>query len=429
MWFSLAVVMGLVISWPLTAAAQTSVASFTADKPAPQAAFTNITFTATGSGGTTPYSFKFWLSSNGGLTWVIVRDWQPANTFLWGPATANEKYQIAVGIRSAGNTSGNYEDTKVMSFPIVTACFKTPGKTPDQDLQRGQCLFNSTVAWGQATPSNMFASCNGCHPGGGTDRGTHPVKLTNGQGSIMVPRQVPDLRNVTINVPLGWDGRHGGKPGDMASIKAAIQSAAVGAITSPVEMAGTFNPSDPVDQEKMTSLVAFLVSRSPTQPSTEPGTPPMLDVDTANNVRIGAAVFFGRSASTQALLAQGKACVSCHPAPAFTDNLLRTNVLNPSAAFDFGFPSGPSDTGAAFITGDPGLTGFFKTPSLHHFYPNAEPFMHNGIFGSESKMFQFYEKSLGFKLGPGESTGLHYWLVNCPKGIGRSLSSIPPECN
>jgi hypothetical protein len=222
----------------------------------------------------------------------------------------------------------------------------------------------------------------------------------------------------------------------MASIKAAIQAAAAGAINSPVEMAGRIDPSSPSDQDMLDALTAFLLSRSPTgprppEPNAPPPQPPALDAQTLANIAIGANVFFGRTASTAPLLAQGKACVSCHPPPAFTDNRVRTNVLNPAAAFDFGFPpnGGPADTGAAFITGDPTQVGHFKTPSLHFFYPDAEPFMHNGIFGSESKLFEFYQKSLGFRLASGESTGLHYWLQNCPKGIGRPAAAIPPECN
>jgi len=98
-------------------------------------------------------------------------------------------------------------------------------------------------------------------------------------------------------------------------------------------------------------------------------------------------------------------------------------------------PAGKSVTGScsppASITTSSrsAQVGHFKTPSLHHFYPDAEPFMHDGIFGRESNLFKFYERSLGFRLASGESTGLHYWLQNCPKGIGRPALATPPECN
>ncbi len=441
----LAVVLGLIISAPLTARAQVTSASLAADKPAPQAQFTTITFTATATGGTAPLSYKWWLSKNGGQTWMVVSGWGPGNTFMWGPTTASEHSMVGVWVRSAGNTADMWEAGGALPFPILSICAPTVKPTgpvpPDQDLQRGQCLFNSPIAFGQADPTNLFASCGGCHPGGGTDRGTHPVMITNGLGTFIGVRQVPNLRNATINVPLGWDGRHGGTPGDMASIQAAIASAAKGAINSPVEMGGKFNPGDPADQDKMTSLVAFLVSRSPTQPKV-PGPNeqrPVLEADTAARVAAGAAVFFGRSASTQGLLAAGKACVSCHPPPAFTDNKIRSNILNPKATWDFGFPqagggTGPQDHGAGLVTvtdpvtGKSAQVGTFKTPSLHHFYPSGQPSLHNGIFAEDGRLFQFYQKSLGFKLAPGEATGLHYWLVNCPRGIGRPDSLTPVEC-
>ena len=323
---------------------------------------------------------------------------------------------------------------------------------PTQDIKFGQCLFNSRIDFNQSNPNNAFASCNGCHPGGGTDRGTHPVMITNSLGTFIGVRQVPNLRNVQFNVPLGWDGRHGGTLGDATSIKAAIQSAAKGAINSPMEMGGSIN-TDPAtnptgaaaDQAKLDALTAFLIHRSPTappppNPNEPPPQPPMIDPATLARIKTGADVFFGRSASTQVLVQNGTTCASCHPPPFFTDNTVRTNILNPDAAWDFGFPlpgggTGPQDVGAGLATvADPtssrsAQVGHFKTPSLHHFYPDAEPFMHDGIFGRESNLFKFYERSLGFRLASGESTGLHYWLQNCPKGIGRPALATPPECN
>lgn len=86
---------------------------------------------------------------------------------------------------------------------------------------------------------------------------------------------MPNLLNVQFNVPLGWDGRHGGVLADPALIAAAIQSAAKAAINSPVEMAGHIDPTHPSDQAKLDALTAFLISRSPTAPNpNEPPHPP-----------------------------------------------------------------------------------------------------------------------------------------------------------
>lgn len=309
---------------------------------------------------------------------------------------------------------------------------------PDQDTKYGQCLFNSTTEFGQANPENMFASCNGCHPSNRTDRGTHPVRITNALGTFVGSRQVPNLLNVQFNVPLGWDGRHGGVLGDLASIIAAIKSAAIGAINSPVEMGGHVDPNASGDQAKLSALAAWVISRSPITPRAT-GTPPTIDDATRARIQTGSDVFFGKSQSTRGLLEAGKACVSCHPPPFFTDNQIRTNILNPAAAFDFGFVQadgsvGPMDIGAGLttvtdpVTGKSVQVGTYKTPSLHRFYPDGEPAMHNGIIGDDDRLVRFYQKSLGFTLAAGESTGLHYWLVFCPQSPDRSPAAIPPEC-
>jgi cytochrome c peroxidase len=207
-------------------------------------------------------------------------------------------------------------------------------------------------------------------------------------------------------------------------------------------MAGHIDPTQPADQAKLDALTAFLLSRSPTAPNLSetprPATPD--DAATLARIKTGADVFFGRAASTQPLLATGKACASCHVPPFFTDNNVRTNILHPDAAYDSGFPradgmTGPQDAGAGLTTVTDPLTGksvrvgTFKTPSLHRFYPDGQPSLHSGIFAEDDRLFQFYEKSLGFKLAAGESTGLHYWLVNCPQGPQRHPASIPAECN
>ncbi|HWW88296.1 MAG TPA: cytochrome c peroxidase [Vicinamibacterales bacterium] len=336
----------------------------------------------------------------------------------------------------------------------------------DEDIRFGQCLFSSTIDFKQTDPHGMFASCNGCHPGNRRDRGVHPVIVTNDLGTFVANRQAPNLLNVQFNVPLGWDGRHGGELGDPASIIAAIKHAAIGAINSPVEMRGQVDPKDQTDAAKLSALAAFIMSRSHTtpppnqKPPSAPPPPKLLnpnDTDAAADlaeeiaeqqaehaatlarIKTGADVFFGRSESTKGLLDAGKACVSCHKPPFFTDNKVRTNIMNPEAAFDFGFAhkdgsTGPQDPGAGLVTVTDSATGksvqvgTFKTPSLHRFYPDGEPAFHSGIFADDDRLFQFYQKSLGFTLASGESTGLHYWLVNCPQGPDRNPLAIPVEC-
>ncbi len=180
----------------------------------------------------------------------------------------------------------------------------------------------------------------------------------------------------------------------------------------------------PPTQVQLEALTAFLLSRSPTQPppTQPPPAPPNLDQTTLDNIALGRDVFFGNTPSTQDLKVNGTRCADCHPRPFFTDHQIRTNVLRPSARFNFG-----PDQGAGLVGTGP--VGTFKTPSLHHFYPDTQPvFMHSGTFGTESALFRFYEKSLGFTMTGAERTGLHYWLLNCPKGPERDPASLPPTC-
>ena len=287
---------------------------------------------------------------------------------------------------------------------------------PDQDTRRGQCLFNSRVAFGQQNPNHLFASCNNCHPGGGTDQVTHVGAVTNSQGqTVTVFRQTPDIRNVVYNVPLAWDGRRGGSLNDAASVRAAVKAAAQGAILNPLEMRGTT-----VTDDQLESLAAFLIPRSLVKPGPN-AKRPLADLSgltpeeqakaqaTLARIATGQTVFFGKGQ-----------CTSCHPAPFFTDNVVRTNVLSPDVQFDV-LP----DPGRGFITGNAAELGQFKTPSLHHFYPTGAPFMHDGGLANDGQLFRFYQKSLGFTLTGQESTGLHYWLVNCARG---PFALVPPTC-
>lgn len=67
----------------------------------PQAAGTAITLAATGTGGTTPYEFRFWVQPWNG-DWQLLRDWGPSAA-PWTPTIAGG-YNIWVQGRSAGGT-------------------------------------------------------------------------------------------------------------------------------------------------------------------------------------------------------------------------------------------------------------------------------------------------------------------------------------
>ena len=94
------------------------VTSLTADRTAPQIVGTAVTFTATTSGGLTPYQYKWWVFD--GIDWAVVQPWSTSNTFVWTPTTANAGYRVSVWVRNAGTTADTYENNAnpSISFPI-----------------------------------------------------------------------------------------------------------------------------------------------------------------------------------------------------------------------------------------------------------------------------------------------------------------------
>lgn len=75
----------------------------TTDVMSPQPSGATITLTAAGRGGTTPYSFRFWVQRWGG-SWEIVRDWSTAPSFAWQPRNPGG-FNLTVEARSSGGTT------------------------------------------------------------------------------------------------------------------------------------------------------------------------------------------------------------------------------------------------------------------------------------------------------------------------------------
>jgi hypothetical protein len=75
-----------------------------------------VTFTATASGGTAPYQYKWWVFD--GATWILTRNWSASNTYAWTPGEVNANYQVGVWVRSLGNTVDNPEGSAYGGFPF-----------------------------------------------------------------------------------------------------------------------------------------------------------------------------------------------------------------------------------------------------------------------------------------------------------------------
>ncbi|HET9271149.1 MAG TPA: S8 family serine peptidase [Vicinamibacterales bacterium] len=72
--------------------------------PAPRGLGTTVTWTAVAGGGQGPYQYRF--SVWDGAVWSLAQNWSPSNTFAWTPGLANEKYKVAVHVRSSWATQG-----------------------------------------------------------------------------------------------------------------------------------------------------------------------------------------------------------------------------------------------------------------------------------------------------------------------------------
>jgi hypothetical protein len=67
-----------------------------------QAPGTTVTFTATATGGTAPYQYKWWIFD--GVSWTLARDWSTSPSYAWTPTLAGG-YRIGVWVRDATTTA------------------------------------------------------------------------------------------------------------------------------------------------------------------------------------------------------------------------------------------------------------------------------------------------------------------------------------
>ena len=98
-------------------------------------------------------------------------------------------------------------------------------------------------------------------------------------------------------------------------------------------------------------------------------------------------------------------CAECHTPPLFTNQQVAViGVPEPGDR--------PLDEGAESVTGNPGLRGGFKVPSLRNVAKTA-PYMHSGTFGNLRDAAEFYTLGRGHALPDGEQQRMivhwHIW--------------------
>ena len=98
--------------------APTSTSSVTidADKSAPQAANTAVTFTATATGGVAPHSFRW--SIHDGTAWTNATSWAASSKFTWTPRDPNLAYRVMVSVKNAGSTSETPDASAAIPYAI-----------------------------------------------------------------------------------------------------------------------------------------------------------------------------------------------------------------------------------------------------------------------------------------------------------------------
>lgn len=78
--------------------------------PSPQAVGTGVILTASGSGGTQPYAFRFWIQPWASGVWQIVQDWSSVSRYAWIPTVAGG-YNVTVEARGAGASDPEVQTT------------------------------------------------------------------------------------------------------------------------------------------------------------------------------------------------------------------------------------------------------------------------------------------------------------------------------
>jgi hypothetical protein len=105
-----------------------TITNLAANLPSPQLVGATIIFTATATGGTAPYQYKWWISD--GATSTVGRNWSTSNIFAWMPGTPNPNYMVTVWARTASSTIDGFDNPSAklsLTFAINLDTSTPPG--------------------------------------------------------------------------------------------------------------------------------------------------------------------------------------------------------------------------------------------------------------------------------------------------------------
>jgi hypothetical protein len=144
---------GNVRTTPITLVAPTPVApmtsaGLTANLTSPRTPGTTVTLTGQGSGGTAPYSFKWWVQKDGGA-WTLLQDWT-ASPVTWTP-TQSGNYVVGVWGRSSGATADLAQGVGTLPF-MVTAATSTPPAAAPPPPSSGTAMTLASLSASVSSP-------------------------------------------------------------------------------------------------------------------------------------------------------------------------------------------------------------------------------------------------------------------------------------
>jgi hypothetical protein len=136
---------------PITLVVPTSPANastLSANRTSPQPVGTTVTFSASASGGTSPYSYKWWVKQNGGA-WSLLQDWNTSTTLAWTP-NASGTYAIGVWARSNGVTADGPQTSAIAEFGVSGT--STPPSSPSPSAPPPSSPTYASLAANRTSP-------------------------------------------------------------------------------------------------------------------------------------------------------------------------------------------------------------------------------------------------------------------------------------
>lgn len=149
----------------ITAAAPLVVTSLTANTNFPQPVNTQVTFTATATGGTSPLQYLFW-TYNSNTGWQITQNWGSSNILTYFPAAGNNAVQVWVRNNGSSTTYDAYLSSGVFTItslgaptsvtltaydafpvPLNTLVDFTASATGGTNVEYQFWTYNSTTGW------------------------------------------------------------------------------------------------------------------------------------------------------------------------------------------------------------------------------------------------------------------------------------------